>query len=107
MRPIKACELPADALLRRYLGGRAYADCYATGFAAPVSHAEFVTAFYTTRIFKLERLLLSWFAKRPSNDAEVLDMAHGRRDSFAAWNVEGAGPTSCCCATFRAVHVRG
>lgn len=88
MSPIQACELPDDALLRRYQGDGAYADCYATEFAGPVSHAEFVTAFYTTRVFRLERLLLSWLAKRPSSDAEVLDMACGRTASFAAWDVE-------------------
>lgn len=92
MSPIKACELPSNALLRRYLGGRAYADCYATEFAGPVSHTAFVTAFYTTRVFKLERLLLSWLAKRPSSDAEVVDMATGRLASFAAWNVEERAP---------------
>lgn len=101
MRPIEACELPADALLRKYLGGRAYADCYATRFAAPVSHAKFVTAFYTTRVFKLERLLLSWIAKRPSSDAEVLDMAHGRRDSFAAWSVEARAPNQLLLCDFQ------
>ncbi|MES2508390.1 MAG: hypothetical protein V4625_00605 [Pseudomonadota bacterium] len=92
MRSIEACELPEDALLRRYLGGGAYADCYATAFAGPVSHADFVTAFYTTRVFKLERLLLSWLAKRPSSDAEVVAMACGRLASFAAWNVEARAP---------------
>lgn len=92
MTPIQACELPEDALLRRYLGGGAYADCYATEFAGPVTHAEFVTAFYTTGVFKLERLLLSWLAKRPSSDAEVLDMANGKLASFAAWNVEAREP---------------
>lgn len=92
MHTIQACELPEDALLRRYLGSGTYADCYTTDFAGLVSQAEFVTAFYTTRVFKLERLLLSWLAKRPSSDAEVLDMANGKRASFAAWDVEAREP---------------
>ena len=42
----------------RNAGG--YADCYATGIDRPVSHAEYVEAFYTTWLFKLERLVLKF-----------------------------------------------
>jgi len=80
--------LPAGALLSRYSGGGAYADCYVIDFGRVVSHAEYVEAFYTTAVFKLERLLLRWFVSRPSTDAEARQLAEGRRDSFAAWTVE-------------------
>lgn len=88
MTPIQACELPAGALLTRYLNGEAYVDCYVTELAKAVSHAEFVEAFYTTAVFKLERLLLSWLVSRPSTDAQARELASGTRSSFAAWNVE-------------------
>ena len=92
MASIQACELPDAALLRRYLGGGAYADCYVTEIARPVSHAEYVEAFYTTALFKLERLLLSCFVARPSTDAQAAELAAGQRTSFAAWSVEAREP---------------
>lgn len=92
MTSIQTCELPDDALLRRYLDRGAYADCYATELGRPVRHAEYVEAFYTTAVFKLERLLLSWLAARPSTDAQVRELASGRLTSFAAWTVEARAP---------------
>ena len=101
MASIRACELPADALLRRYLGGGAYADCYVTELARPVSHAEFVEAFYTTAVFKLERLLLAWFVARPSTDAQAAELACGKRASFAAWRVEARQPDQVLLSDFQ------
>ncbi|HYH42247.1 MAG TPA: hypothetical protein VD867_09705 [Burkholderiales bacterium] len=89
MAIIKSCRLPADALLNRYLAFGAYADCYVTEVARPVSHAEFVEAFYTTAVFKLERLILRIFVSRPSTDAQAGELARGALSSFAAWSVEG------------------
>jgi hypothetical protein len=53
-----------------------------------VSHAQFVEAFYTTWIFKLERWILSWAVAKPSTDEEARGLAAGTRDRFAAWTVE-------------------
>lgn len=89
MPAIHRCDLPADALLQRHAGAGAYADCYAVDVAGRVSHAAFVEAFYTTWVFKLERLVLRLFASRPSTDDEARQLAAGTRDSFAAWSVEG------------------
>lgn len=89
MRTIRPSELPASALLRRYQDGKSYADCYVTEVPGAVSHRAFVEAFYTTRLFKLERALLTWLASRPSTDTQAGELAEGRRESFAAWRVEG------------------
>lgn len=88
MPTIQACELPAHALLRKYLLGGAYADCYVTDISRPVSHSEYVEAFYTTAVFKVERRLLAWFAAKPSTDLQARDLASGETSSFAAWRVE-------------------
>jgi hypothetical protein len=85
---IQPCALPDDALLLSYAREGAYADCYVTDIGRVVSHAEYVEAFYTTAVFKLERLLLAAFAARPSTDAQVAALARGQLDTFAAWNVE-------------------
>lgn len=88
MATIRACALPIDALLSKYLNSGAYADCYVTDIARPVSHAEYVEAFYTTAVFKAERLLLSWFVAKPSTDLQASELASGKIGSFAAWTVE-------------------
>jgi hypothetical protein len=85
-------ELPADALLRRYREQGAYTDCFAIDVPGQVSHAQFVEAFYTTAVFKLERLLLALFVSRPSNDAQAGELAGGQREQFAAWSVEARAP---------------
>jgi len=71
MSPIQVCALPEQALLAKYAQRGAYTDCYSTEISRPVSHAEYVEAFYTGAAFKLERLLLAWFASRPSTDAQA------------------------------------
>jgi hypothetical protein len=86
---VQACELPQAALLRRYQGSGAYADCYVTEVVGAVPHAAFVEAFYTTALFKVERALLGWFAARPSTDNDARQLATGGAASFSAWRVEG------------------
>lgn len=54
-----------------------------------MTHAEFVEAFYTTWLFKLERFVLAWLVHKPSTDTEARVLARGERDAFAAWSVEG------------------
>jgi hypothetical protein len=88
MSPIHPDALPENALLGRYARGGAYTDCFTTEVPASVSHAEYVEAFYTTAVFKLERLILAWLISRPSSDVQAKQLAAGEIDSFAAWRVE-------------------
>jgi hypothetical protein len=74
--------------LASYLRAGAYADCYATDIDRPVSHAQYVAAFYTTPVFRIERLILRWAVSRPSTDAQAGQLAAGAIDHFAAWHVE-------------------
>ena len=92
MPSIQACPLPSDALLNRYRTGGAFADCYVTEVAHPVSHAEFVEAFYNTALFKIERFVLRTFVSRGATDAQAQQLARGTTDSFAAWSVEERAP---------------
>lgn len=89
---IRPCRLPADALLNRYVSAGTYVDCYVAEVARSVSCAEYVEAFYTTAVFKLERWILRIAVSRPSADAEAIQLARGERDAFAAWSVEGRTP---------------
>jgi hypothetical protein len=88
MSPIQACALPEDALLLKYTRDGAYADCYATEVGRAVSQAQYIEAFYTGALFKLERRLLAWFVSKPSTDAQAKELASGAAGSFAAWRVE-------------------
>ena len=92
MQAIAPKLIPAHALLARYVGNGGYADCYATDLPGQFSHAEFVAAFYTTWLFKLERAILKFLVRRPSTDGEAQQLARGQRESFAAWTVEARAP---------------
>lgn len=100
MLAIHSCDLPSDALLNRYAASGGYVDCYVTELAASVSHQEYVEAFYTTAVFKLERLILRLLAARPSTDAEAAELARGESASFAAWSVEERSPGQLLLADF-------
>jgi hypothetical protein len=92
MNPITTPPLPQHALLARYAGNGSYTDCYATDLPGTYSQAEFVVAFYTTWLFKLERVILKWLVAKPSTDREAAELARGVLHSFAAWTVEDSAP---------------
>jgi hypothetical protein len=83
--------MPEAALLGSYTRSGAFTDCFATEIDGSVSHAQFVRAFYTTWVFRLERVILRWAVARPSTDDEARQVAEGASDSFAAWKVEARG----------------
>jgi hypothetical protein len=85
---IRRCELPAHALYKRYQVEGAYVDCYTTVIRGAISHAQFVAAFYTTLLFKLERLILFALLAKLSTDDEAHRLATGELNAFAAWTVE-------------------
>ena len=88
MLKIHINRIPTVALLGKYANSGTYTDCFAVDIARSVSHAEFVEAFYTGRLFKLERLLLRMFLSKPSTDLQARQLAAGELNEFAAWTVE-------------------
>jgi hypothetical protein len=85
---IEAAPLPPDALLGHYETGGGYADCFVATVPSRVTQSAYVEAFYTTALFKLERLALAALLARPSTDREARRLATGEADRFAAWTVE-------------------
>ncbi len=83
--------MPHDALLGKYLREGGYADCWVAEVSRPVSQAEYVEAFYTSPVFRLERWLLARLLARPSTDMQARELACGQIGAFAAWNVEARG----------------
>jgi hypothetical protein len=85
--------VPADALLKTHPGGprperwRESGDCFAVSVDRVIPLAAFVFAFYTSRVFRIERLILGLLAGAPSTDAEARRLADGSGTSFAIWRV--------------------
>ena len=67
---------------------RRLTDCYALDIARAVSHAAYVEAFYTGKIFKIELFLLGLCFSHSSTDIQAKQLAVGEIDSFSGWRVE-------------------
>jgi hypothetical protein len=85
--------VPEDALLCTYRGGlrperwEGSGDCFSVTADRLTSLAEFVFAFYTSPVFRIERVILRLLAGAPSTDAEARSLAEGSGTSFAIWRV--------------------
>jgi hypothetical protein len=101
MLSIEKCPAPANTLLRKYSMIGAYTDCYWTKVPGQVSFPEFILAFYTTPLFKLERFLLKLFVTKPSTDIQARQLAEGICDTFAAWRVEARSANEILMCDFR------
>jgi len=88
---VESRPLPNASLHESYARSGAYTDCFTADVSGNVSLAQFVEAFYTSRVFKLERMILNLIDK-PSTDAEARELLDGNCDGFAAWTVEGRLP---------------
>lgn len=78
-------HLPDDALLQTYAQRE---DCFTDCFASPTQTTlpSLIRAFYTTPLFRVERLILR-LAGYGSTDADAAALAAGGT-TFAAWTVE-------------------
>lgn len=79
----------------------AYTDCYFTEVRDLITFPQFITAFYTTPLFKLERLILKMFVSKPSIDMDVRQLAEGNVKTFAAWRVENRSENQFLMCDFR------
>ena len=89
MAKVVKTKRPRESLLTRYSLEGAYTDCYMTVVNEKLSLEKYVVAFYTTLLFKIERLILKWFVDKPSTDYEARQLAQKEIDKFAAWHLEG------------------
>jgi hypothetical protein len=114
-------EVPEDALLKTYRGGAHperwgdYGDCFAMSVDRVESLADFVFAFYSSPIFRIERLILRVVLGARSTDAQARALADGSATSFAVWRVGARTATQllmCDCyertrSWFRVVPLEG
>jgi hypothetical protein len=90
----RACAVPRDALLCAYVDrAGTYTDCFEVMLPGEAGLHDFIEAFYTTWLFRLERAVLSIALRRRVRDHEVTALANAQADSFAVWTVEGREPT--------------
>jgi hypothetical protein len=80
-------DLPEDTLLYELRRRGCFTDCFTTAIPLTVTQAQFIEAFYTTPLFKAERLVLRVLAGRKSSDQQARELAHGNREAFAVWRV--------------------
>lgn len=96
-----ACQLPPGALLRRYAASRDYTDCFVIEIGRRIRLEEFVAAFYTTWVFRIERWILAWAVSRTSTDSAAREVAAGSISEFAAWHVEARSRNQLLMADYR------
>ena len=98
---MKKCPVPASTMLNTYSIKGAYTDCYRTEVPGRVPFPEFVFAFYTTSLFKLERSILKLTVAKPSTDIQARQLADGSLGQFAAWHVESRSENELLMRDFR------
>jgi len=86
-------SVPEDALLCTYQGGLrperwdGSGDCFSVAVDRVTPLGEFVFAFYTSPVFRIERSILGLLAGAPSTHAEARRLADGSGTSFAIWRL--------------------
>ncbi len=83
-----AVPVQPQSFLGAYTRAGAFTDCYSMSVPIAATLPQFVEAFYTTRLFKLERWLLAKFLNIESSDAQAHQLAQGTGTEFSAWKVE-------------------
>ena len=101
MFSVEKCAVPGNAMLAEYSMDGTYTDCYATEIPGRISFREFVFAFYTSLLFKVERFILKWTVSKPSTDAQARQLADGASERFAAWHVEDRSENEILMRDFR------
>lgn len=82
-------DIPPGRLIADYAERAGhFTDCYSCVVPGQVALADYVTAFYTTPLFRAERFVLRVAARTPSTDAQARAVADGQSERFAIWTVE-------------------
>ncbi len=99
--PVTKAQLPDGALLQEFVDRGEYTDCFAIMVGNNVTFPEYVESFYTTSLFKAERLVLKWLISRPSTDEEARQVSRNETHAFAAWKEHGRSDNQLVMMDFR------
>ncbi len=91
---VNSSDVPSDRLISPFkdMVGH-HTDAYFADIAQEISLPELIQAFYTSPLFKAERLVLRLAARAPSSDADAAALAAGSSQHFAVWTVEARSDT--------------
>jgi hypothetical protein len=93
MTAVRRIALPDHALLQSRRAVGAFTDCYVLRIDRRVMLADFIAAFFTTPLFRLERWILARVLGHASTDAQARALADGHSDRFLAWVTEARSDT--------------
>ncbi len=88
-----ATSVPEKSFLAVYADKGAYTDCYAMSVPGTVALADFIYAFYTMPLFKVERWLLAKALGFKATDQEARLLAMAEVARYSAWRVERRSET--------------
>lgn len=88
MPSVRRAPLPDRALLQSRRAAGAFTDCYVLRIAREVTLADYVAAFFTTPVFRLERWIIARVLGHAATDAQARALADGRTDRFLVWVTE-------------------
>jgi hypothetical protein len=100
MSAVHPCDVPVNSLLRGYKIATGYADCYVAEVPGSITQEDFIEAFYTSPLFKVERTILKYLVSRPATDADAKKLAAGTTATFSAWRIEGQSTSELLLADF-------
>ena len=98
---VKEAPMPGESMLREFADRGEYTDCFVAKVENDVSFPAYVEAFYTTRLFRMERLILGWLISRPSSDEEARQLSRNEVHTFAAWSEYGRSDNQLVMIDFR------
>ncbi len=88
MSKIIEAEIPSDVLPAKYVDEGAFVDCYYIEIPKDVSLAQYIEAFYTSSLFKVERGILSLVASKSAVDSDAVELSLGESERYSIWTVE-------------------
>ena len=80
-------DLPESTLLAQLRRDGSYVDCFSLTLPIAATQAEFIEAFYTSKLFKAERFIIRLLAGKRSTDEQAAELAAGSGSAFAVWQV--------------------
>jgi len=83
---IQATEIPSSALLYGHVERGEYADAFYTDITYSADLSEYIRAFYSSRVMRVERFILKFIGK-PSSADQVEKLATGEISELAVWSV--------------------
>ena len=96
-----SCEVPSGTMLDRCRTEKAYVDCYRVETELPASLSQFIEAFYSSPIFKVERRILSLAISKAASDQDAWSLGQGHSPRFSIWKVEDRSETEILLSTGR------